>query len=414
MMEAFNSSLPFDRRLYAEDIEGSRVHARMLEKIGVLTETERKKIDKGLLEIKAEIDDGKFAWSDVLEDIHMAIEARLTEKIGLLGGKLHTARSRNDQVTLDLRLYCRKQLAELTGAITNLQKAILNVAEAKGFVPLPGYTHLQKAQAVYLAHHWLAYFEMLERDKEFVARELGFDGVSRNSLDAVSDRDFVAEILFSLSLVMAHLSRLSEELILWSSQEFGFVTLPQEFCTGSSMMPQKMNPDAPELIRGKTGRVYGDLISLLTVIKGLPLAYNKDFQEDKEPLFDALDTVFICLFVLTEMIPKIEIRAEAMKKATETGFLLATDLADYLATKKVEFRSAHEIVGRMVVHCLEKGKKLESLSLPEMKKFSPAFESDVGEWLDVETSINRKKSIGGTARERVKAELARAKKIVGS
>ena len=443
LMEAFNSSLPFDRRLYAEDIEGSRVHARMLEKIGVLTETERKKIDKGLLEIKAEIDDGKFAWSDVLEDIHMAIEARLTEKIGLLGGKLHTARSRNDQVTLDLRLYCRKQLAELTGAITNLQKAILNVAEAKGFVPLPGYTHLQKAQAVYLAHHWLAYFEMLERDKgriknasarmnvcplgsgalagstfpvdrEFVARELGFDGVSRNSLDAVSDRDFVAEILFSLSLVMAHLSRLSEELILWSSQEFGFVTLPQEFCTGSSMMPQKMNPDAPELIRGKTGRVYGDLISLLTVIKGLPLAYNKDFQEDKEPLFDALDTVFICLFVLTEMIPKIEIRAEAMKKATETGFLLATDLADYLATKKVEFRSAHEIVGRMVVHCLEKGKKLESLSLPEMKKFSPAFESDVGEWLDVETSINRKKSIGGTARERVKAELARAKKIVGS
>ncbi|MBI4411771.1 MAG: argininosuccinate lyase [Deltaproteobacteria bacterium] len=442
LMEAFNASLPFDRRLYAEDIEGSRVHARMLEKIGVLTQAEQKKIDKGLLEVKAEIDQGKFEWSNALEDIHMAIEARLTEKVGGLGGKLHTARSRNDQVALDLRLYARRQLNELTGAVSNLQKAILNIAEAKGFVPIPGYTHLQRAQVIYWAHHWLAYFEMLERDKgrikdaharvnvcplgagalagstfpvdrEFTARELGFDSVSRNSLDTVSDRDFVVEILSVLSLIMAHLSRLSEELVLWSSQEFGFVVLPQEFCTGSSMMPQKMNPDAPELIRGKTGRVYGDLMGLLTVIKGLPLAYNKDLQEDKEPLFDALDTVFISLFVLTEMIPKIEVQAEAMKKATQEGFLLATDLADYLALKKVEFRSAHEIVGRMVAHCIEKGKTLENLSLPEMKQFSPAFEADVQSWLDVEASINRRKSIGGTARERVKAELQRAKKLVG-
>ncbi|MBI2340191.1 MAG: argininosuccinate lyase [Deltaproteobacteria bacterium] len=442
LMEAFNSSLPFDRRLYAEDIEGSRVHARMLQKIGVLTAGEQKKIDRGLIGIRAEIEAGKFKWSHALEDIHMAVESRLTQKIGPVGGKLHTARSRNDQVALDLRLYARRQLTELAGAVSGLQKAILNIAEEKGFVVLPGYTHLQRAQPIYWAHHWLAYFEMLERDKgrigsamarlnvcplgagalagstfpvdrEFVAKELGFGEVSRNSLDAVSDRDFAAEILFALSLLMAHLSRLSEELVLWSSREFGFISLPQEFCTGSSMMPQKMNPDAPELIRGKTGRVYGDLVSLLTVIKGLPLAYNKDLQEDKEPLFDALDTAFISLFVLTEMIPKIGVHPAAMKKATREGFLLATDLADYLATKKVEFRRAHEIVGKMVQSCLERGKTLEDLSLAEMKKFSPAFNADAKEWLDVEASVNRRKSIGGTARERVKAELARAKKLVG-
>lgn len=442
-METFNSSLPFDKRLYAEDIDGSLVHAQMLGKIGVLTASECKKIEKGLAEIRGEIEQGTFPWTQAMEDIHMAIEARLTEKAGPLGGKLHTARSRNDQVATDLRLYCKSQIQELVQALLSLQKAILTLAEEKGMVPMPGYTHLQRAQPVYLAHHLMAYFEMFERDKQrlanalvrvdvsplgsgalagstfdidrkFVAQNLGFKEVSKNSLDAVSDRDFVAEALFDIALIMTHLSRLSEELILWSSQEFNFVTLPQEFCTGSSMMPQKVNPDAPELIRGKTGRTFGNLISLLTTLKGLPLSYNKDLQEDKEPLFDSLDTVFICLFVLTEMIPKIEVHEHSMYRATQEGFLLATDLADYLVTKKIEFRKAHEIVGKIVQYCVGQHRVLEDLSLEELKKFSSAFGKDVGQWLNLENALNRRKSVGGTALSQVKKELARAKKLLGN
>lgn len=441
LMETFNASLSFDQRLYREDIEGSLAHAKMLNKISILSTDELQKIEKGLKEIKSEIEKEAFPWSDDQEDIHMAIEARLVSKIGPAGAKLHTARSRNDQVATDLRLYCKKKIQELIKTVGSCQKAFLTLATTKGFAPLPGYTHLQRAQPIYWAHHLLAYFEMLERDqsrladtlkrcdvsplgsgalagsaipidREFTAKALGFSGVTRNSLDAVSDRDFAAELLFDISLIMMHLSRFAEELVLWSSQEFGFVKLPQEFCTGSSMMPQKVNPDAPELIRGKSGRVYGNLFSLLTVLKGLPLSYNKDLQEDKEPLFDSLDTVFISLSVLTEMIPLIEVNAGKMKEATRKGFLLATDLAEYLVTKGVEFRRAHEIVGKMVQDCIKKDRVLEEWSVSDMKKFAPEFSEDVKKWLDIEVSINRRNSVGGTAKTRIKEELERAKKIL--
>ncbi|MDO8519127.1 MAG: argininosuccinate lyase [Deltaproteobacteria bacterium] len=440
-LEAFNNSLPFDRRLYAEDIQGSKAHAKMLAKIGVLSAEDAKKIEKGLGEIQTEIEQGTYPFNPELEDIHMAIEARLTEKIGPAGAKLHTARSRNDQVATDMRLHCRKKLGETACLLAGLEGALVTLAEEKGLIPMPGYTHLQRAQPILWAHHLLAYFEMFERDKErllqiskrtnvsplgsgalagstfpiareLTAKELGFDSVSANSLDAVSDRDFVAEFIFALSLIMVHLSRFSEELILWSSQEFGFVALPQEFCTGSSMMPQKMNPDVPELVRGKTGRVFGHLMGILTVLKGLPLAYNKDLQEDKEGLFDALDTVFACVKILTEMVPHLNPNAEKMAQAAEEGFLLATDVADYLAGKGLPFREAHEVSGKLVRDCIEKGTVLEKLSLSELKKYSDLFGEDVKSWLSVEASINRRKSVGGTARSEVKNQISRAKKIL--
>lgn len=441
LLEAFNNSLPFDKRLFSEDIQGSVAHARMLAKIGLLNAEEAKKIEKGLLEIQSEIQEGTFPWSTDMEDIHMAVESRLTEKIGEAGKKLHTARSRNDQVATDLRLFCRKKLGEMACVLAGLQGALVKIAEEKGMIPMPGYTHLQRAQPVLWAHHLLAYFEMLARDRErmaeiakrtnisplgsgalagttfpvdreMVAKELGFAGVTQNSLDAVSDRDFVAEIIFALSLIMVHLSRLSEELILWSSQEFGFVTLPQEYCTGSSMMPQKVNPDVPELVRGKSGRVFGHLVGILTVLKGLPLAYNKDLQEDKEGLFDALDTVFACVKILTQMIPGLTPHPEKMRQATEEGFLLATDLADYLADKGVPFREAHEISGKLVRHCLEKGAILEKLSVTKLKKFSNQFGPDVAGWLDLEAAINKRASTGGTALSEVKKQISQAKKIL--
>jgi len=441
LMERFNASLPFDKRLYAEDIAGSRAHAKMLAKIGVLTKAEQEKIDKGLAQVLDEINSGKFEWKVSDEDIHMAVEARLTEIVGAVGGKLHTARSRNDQVALDLRLYCKNYIATLRSQLNTVQNALVTLADSQGFVVMPGYTHLQRAQPIYWAHHLLAYFEMLSRDssrladasarldlsplgsgalagstfeldREMVAKELGFAGVTRNSLDSVSDRDFVAEILFDLSLLMIHLSRLSEELILWSSQEFSFITLPQRFCTGSSMMPQKVNPDAPELIRGKSGRVVGSLMSLLTLLKGLPLTYNKDLQEDKEPLFDAFDTVSLCLEVLAEMLPDIKARPDAMKRATAEGFLLATDVAEYLVTKGVEFRNAHEIVGKLVQYCLSKQKVLEKLTLEEMRQYDSRFSDDIFGWLDCEIAANKRKSIGGTAKVRVEEEIKRARKLV--
>lgn len=442
LLEKFNASLSFDKRLYAEDIAGSMAHAKMLHRIGVLTASELKKILKGLEQVRREIESGRFQWSDALEDIHMAVESRLTDLIGPAGKKLHTARSRNDQVALDFRLYCKKSIQRLSASLKDLERAILTIAEKKGFIPMPGYTHLQRAQPILWAHHWLAYFEMLERDRSrladtlkrtdvsplgsgalagstfpvdraFVARELGLSGVTRNSLDSVSDRDFAAELLFDIALLLAHLSRLAEEMILWSSQEFGFVTLPMEFCTGSSMMPQKVNPDVPELVRGKTGRAFGNLMALLTVIKGLPLAYNKDLQEDKEPVFDSLDTAQAVLEIFTAMIPGIEPRPGVMKAATAQGFLLATDLAEYLVSKNVPFREAHEISGKLVRHCLLNNTTLESLSLNELREFSKSFGPDVRSWLDVEAAINKRSSVGGTAAARVKKEIGEAKKMLG-
>ncbi len=441
LMERFNASLPFDKKLYHEDIQGSVAHARMLKKIGVLSSSEQSQIEKGLLAILKDIEAGRFEWDVSQEDIHMAIESKLTEKIGTAGAKLHSGRSRNDQVATDIKLYCRNHAGYLISKIMALQKELVAFAETKGFVPMPGYTHLQRAQPIYLAHHLLAYFEMLERDKRrfldaqkrlntsplgagalagstlsldraFTAKELGFDDVAHNSLDAVSDRDHIAEILFCVSLLMVHLSRLSEEWVLWMSQEFSFMTLPQEFCTGSSMMPQKVNPDAPELIRGKCGRTVGNLVALLTTLKGLPLSYNKDLQEDKEPLFDSIETAEICLDVLIRMVPGITIHADAMKAATEKGFLLATDVAEYLVEKGLEFRKAHEVVGTLVRYCIKNKKTLETLTLPEFKKVSPIFEESVFAVLDLETSINKRKSIGGTAKACVKKELVRAKKLL--
>lgn len=434
LLEKFNTSLSFDQKIYAEDIQGSLAHATMLKKIGVLTAGELKKIIQGLLKIKKEIESGKFKWKTEYEDIHMAIEARLTDLIGPTGGKLHTARSRNDQVATDLRLYCKNQTKKIIAGIGGLQKSLVQLAKTKGMVPMPGYTHLQRAQPILLAHNLVAYVEMLKRDKErlkdayrrldvlplgsgalagstfpldrkLVARLLGFREISKNSLDAVSDRDFVAEILFCLSLVMMHLSRFCEELILWSTQEFGFIRLPEEFCTGSSMMPQKINPDVPELVRGKTGRVYGSLVSILTTLKGLPLAYNKDLQEDKEPLFDALDQVKNVLEVLTMMVPSIQVNADKMELATKEGFLLATDLADYLVSKKIPFRKAHEITGKLICYCLQKNKTLEDLSLLEFKKFCPQIKEDVYQHLDLKNSINKRNSVGGTSYAQVKKVL---------
>ncbi|MBX7147763.1 argininosuccinate lyase [bacterium] len=438
LLEKFNESLSFDKRLYAEDIEGSIAHSKMLAKIGLLTAAEAKSIQQGLAQVKKEIEAGKFEFSIKLEDIHMAIETRLTQIIGDTGKKLHTARSRNDQVALDIRLYSIKNLKGISTKLTALQKALVALAEKEGFCPMPGYTHLQRAQPIYFAHHLLAYVEMLARDKsrvtdtlkrivsplgsgalagspfkldrEFVARELGLNGVTQNSLDGVSDRDFACEILFNIALLMTHLSRFAEELILWCSQEFSFVKLPQEFCTGSSMMPQKVNPDAAELIRGKTGRAYGNLISLLTTLKGLPLAYNKDMQEDKEPLFDSLDTIHMVLDVLTAMVPGIKANKETMKKATEEGFLLATDVADYLAAKGLPFREAHEVSGKLVQHCIAAKTTLEKLPLSELKKFSKLFGNDIGDFLDIEKSIDRRNVTGGPAKNQVQAQIKRLKK----
>lgn len=441
LLEKFNASLSFDKRLYSEDILGSKIHAEMLCKIGVLTKAEEATLQKGLDEIKKEIETGKFVFSDHLEDIHMAIETRLTEKIGPLGGKLHTARSRNDQVALDLKLYARTQADLLVLKISSLQKAFVDLAEKKGFIPMPGYTHLQRGQPVLLAHHLLAYVEMLERDKSrlrgarrrlntcplgsgalagspfpldrhFVAKKLMFDDVTHNSLDAVSDRDFVAELLFDASLVLTHLSRFSEELVLWCTQEFGFVELPEGFCTGSSMMPQKKNPDVPELIRGKTGRVYGALVSILTLLKGLPLAYNKDLQEDKEPFFDAMDTLHNVIDILIAMVPGLNFSEVKMKKALEEGFLLATDVADYLASKKVPFRKAHEISGQIVRYCLEHKTTLEKLKISDYKKFSKVFEKDLGDWLNVKKAVNRRSVVGGPAEARVREEIKRLSALV--
>lgn len=437
-VEAFTASIDFDQRLYRYDVQGSIAHARMLARQGIITEAEAQTIIAGLDKILADIEAGDFEFSVSLEDIHMNIEARLIENIGAVGGKLHTARSRNDQVALDVRLYLRDEVREIRSFLGRLKESLLEQAERNLGVIMPGYTHLQTAQPVLFSHHMMAYYEMFRRDsermndlikrinilplgagalagttfpidREFVAEQLGFDGVTRNSLDSVSDRDFALEFCGAASIVMMHLSRLSEELILWSSADFHFIDLSDDFCTGSSIMPQKKNPDVPELVRGKTGRVYGNLMSLLTVMKALPLAYNKDMQEDKEPLFDTIDTVKGSLKVFADMIARMSIRAENMRQAAARGFSTATDVADYVVRKGIPFRDAHEIVGKTVRYCIEHDKQIEELTLEEFQAFSPAIEADIYDFITLEASVDSRRATGGTAREAVAREISRAR-----
>jgi argininosuccinate lyase len=434
IIEQFTSSLAFDRRLYKQDIAGSIAHCRMLVKCHLLTEEEGKQIVQGLEEIQAEIEAGTFPFRTEYEDIHMNIEKRLIEKVGAVGGKLHTARSRNDQIALDIRLYLREKIGDLTQQIVALQQALVEIAEQHLDQILPGYTHLQRAQPVLLSHHLLAYYDMLDRDKErlqdclkrvnvlplgaaalagtsypidraYVATQLDFPRLSQNSMDAVSDRDSLIEFCAAGALIMMHLSRLSEELVLWSTAEFGFIEFSDAVTTGSSIMPQKKNPDVPELIRGKTGRVYGNLMTLLTVMKGIPLAYNSDMQEDKEAVFDTIDTLEACLRVLPIILEQMEVKGKRMQVAAQEGFTTATDVADYLTRKGVPFRESHSIVGKLVRYCLEQGKTLDALSLEELQSFSSLFEATVFDHLHVEKSVENKRAVGGTARQNVEQRI---------
>jgi argininosuccinate lyase len=436
----FTASVAYDFRLYPYDIAGSIAHAKMLAKQGIISAPEAETITRGLESIKEEIEQGRFQFKTELEDIHMNIEARLIEKVGEVGGRLHTARSRNDQIALDLRLFTKEAISKTLAGLKSLERALVNLAEANREVIIPGYTHLQAAQPVLLAHHLLAYFEMLRRDAErfgdcqkrvdvlplgsgalagvaydidrdFLARELGFSRMSQNSLDAVSDRDFILEYESAASLCMMHLSRLAEEIILWASEGFGFVELDEAYATGSSIMPQKKNPDVAELSRGKTGRVYGHLMALLVTMKALPLAYNRDLQEDKEGFFDVVDTLLSTLTVFTGMISSLKVKAENVRRALERGYLLATDLADYLVKKGETFRSAHGIVARLVSYAAAKNKSLAELNLGEYREFSPLFEDDVYN-ITVASSIAARDVPGGTAPKRVDQALAAAKKIL--
>ncbi|MFP5506479.1 MAG: argininosuccinate lyase [Gammaproteobacteria bacterium] len=437
-VEAFTASVGFDKRLYPYDIAGSIAHARMLAKVGVLTAAECDAIVAGLSDIRAEIERGEFAWSVALEDVHMNIEARLTERIGAAGKKLHTGRSRNDQVATDIRLYLRDAIDAVAAELRRLQTGLLDLAEREADSIMPGFTHLQVAMPVTFGHHMLAWFENLERDRArlrdcrtrvnvmplgaaalagttypidraYTAELLGFDCPAENSLDAVSDRDFALEFCACAAILMTHLSRFSEELILWTSAQFGFIDLPDRFCTGSSIMPQKKNPDVPELVRGKTGRVNGHLIALLTLMKGQPLAYNKDNQEDKEPLFDTVDTLLGSLRVFADMMPAVQVKRERLREAALAGFSTATDLADYLVRKGVPFRDAHEIVGLAVRRGIELGKDLSQLPLEELQRFSKAIGADVFEVLTLEGSVAARNHLGGTAPEQVRAAIARAR-----
>lgn len=439
LTEEFTASISFDKRLYRYDIRGSMAHCEALAKAGIISANEKGTILKALKEIEGEIENGKFPFSTQREDIHMHIEQRLLEKIGETGGKLHTGRSRNDQVALDLRLYLKEEATGVIDLLKGLQASLVGVADKHVDVIMPGYTHLRKAQPILFAHHVLAYYEMFKRDRERlsdaleridclplgsgalagtpypidreeVARQLGFAAISQNSIDAVSDRDFVAEFLFCCALLMMHLSRLCEELIMWSAPEFGFMRLPQAFCTGSSIMPQKANPDVLELIRGKTGRVYGALVTLLTVLKALPLAYNRDLQEDKEPLFDTVDTVKSSLQIMASLIEKFEVNSERMREAASEEYTNATDLADYLVMKGIPFREAHQNTGKAVQYAEKKGIKLDDLTLDEFRTFSPTIGEDVFDYIRIEGSVDRRQSIGGTARQRVAQQIKKAKK----
>ena len=439
LVERLGESVSFDARLAPWDIRGSIAHARMLGECAIISKRDAKKIIAGLKAIGKDIASGDFTFDPALEDVHMNIETALTERIGDAGKRLHTGRSRNDQIATDVRMWARDQIDAIDALLTGLQQAFVTFGESHIEAILPGCTHLQHGQPVLLAHHMLAYVEMFSRDAERfsqlrrrvnvmplgsaamagtpypidrkqVARELEFDSVSTNSMDAVSDRDFLIEFCANVALTMMHLSRFSEELILWSSPEFGFIEIGDAFTTGSSIMPQKKNPDVAELVRGKTGRVYGDLTALLTLMKGLPLAYNRDLQEDKEPAFDASDTVQLCLAVVARMIPAIAIDADAMARATGRGFLEATDLADYLAARGLPFREAHAVVGKLVLHCTKKDLKLPGLSLEDLRRFSPLFNKDVLKIMSPEAIVRARDTIGGTAPRRVRAALSRARK----
>ena len=437
-VQRFTASVDFDRRLFQQDIDGSVAHAKMLVKAGILTADEVSLILDGLESIRQDIQDDKFEWSVALEDVHMNIEAALTSRIGDVGKKLHTGRSRNDQVATDIRLYVRGEIDQIAELITKLQSALIKVAEKEARTIMPGFTHLQTAQPVSFGHHMMAWYEMLDRDydrlldcrkrvnqsplgaaalagttypidRNFTAEQLGFDAPTRNSLDSVSDRDFAIELASFASILMMHLSRFSEELVLWTSAQFNFIDLPDRFCTGSSIMPQKKNPDVPELVRGKTGRVHGHLVSLLTLMKSQPLAYNKDNQEDKEPLFDLIDTVKDCLFAYSEMMPAVSCNKDEMYAAAKQGYATATDLADYLVKRGMPFRDAHEVVGKSVAFGIEEKKDLAELTLTELQNFSDLINEDVFEVLTLEGSIAARDHIGGTAPTQVLAAVATAK-----
>ena len=441
-VKRYTASIPFDWRLAPFDIQGSLAHAAMLHQVGVLTAADLADIRRGLGEILADFEAGRFTWNLDDEDIHFNIERALTRKVGDAGKRLHTGRSRNDQVATDVRLWLRDAIDRISALLRAAQVALLDLAEQHADTVMPGFTHLQAAQPVTFGHHMMAWFEMLGRDferltdcrrrvnrlplgaaalagtsypidREFVARELGFEGVCENSLDAVSDRDFAIEFLAAGALIMTHLSRMAEELVIWMTPRFGFIDLPDRFCTGSSIMPQKKNPDVPELMRGKTGRMYGHLIALLTLMKGQPLAYNKDNQEDKEPLFDAVDTLIDSLAIYAEMMPSIQVRAERMRQAAIEGFATATDLADYLVKKGLPFREAHEAVARAVRAAEQKGCDLADLALPELQAFSPLVGEDVYQVLTLEGSLALRSHLGGTAPVAVRAAVARARKRLG-
>ncbi|WP_339669107.1 argininosuccinate lyase [Dasania marina] len=440
-VERFTASVDFDQRLYHHDINGSLAHAKMLTKVGVLSEDEYQSIQTGLEEIRAEIVAGKFDWSITLEDVHMNIEAALTAKIGITGKKLHTGRSRNDQIATDIRLYLRDEIDSIVKELSRLQLGLIDAAQREASTIMPGFTHLQTAQPVTFGHHLLAWNEMLQRDfgrlmdcrkrvnqsplgaaalagttypidRHYTAELLGFEAPTENSLDSVSDRDFAIEFGAFASLLMIHMSRFSEELVLWTSAQFNFIELPDRFCTGSSIMPQKKNPDVPELVRGKSGRVTGHLISLLMLMKSQPLAYNKDNQEDKEPLFDTIDTVKDCLKAYADMIPAIKARKDYMAEAALRGFSTATDLADYLVRKGMPFRDAHEVVGKSVAYGIAQNKDLSEMSLQELQQFSDTIEQDVFEVLTLIGSVSARDHIGGTAPNQVKAAAERAKALV--
>ena len=439
LVDDFNSSIRFDARMYAQDIEGSMAHAEMLGMQGIIPVSDAELIVKTLAEIKTDIEAGKVEFEIDAEDIHMNIETILISRIGDVGKRLHTGRSRNDQVALDIRMYLRSEIDILGGLLDGLKATILDIAEKNLDTIMPGYTHLQKAQPITLAHHVMAYYEMLRRDserltdcrkrlnamplgsgalagttypldREFVAEKLGFDAVTVNSLDGVSDRDFVCELAFDLSMIMTHLSRFSEEIILWSSHEFGFIELDDAYSTGSSIMPQKKNPDVAELVRGKSGRVFGSLMGLLTMMKGLPLAYNKDMQEDKEQIFDAIDTVKMCLPVFSKMLATMRVKRDAMLNGAKGGFTNATDVADYLVKHGLPFRDAHAVVGRMVAYCIEHNTVIDALSMEEFKDFSELISDDIYDEISLETCVNQRKLIGGPAIETMKSVIENYKK----
>ncbi len=439
MVEAFTASIGFDRRLYRYDIEGSIAHAKMLAKQGIINKKDEKAIIRTLRDILKDIEKGKFVFHHEDEDIHMAIEKALIARAPEAGGKLHAGRSRNDQVSLDLRMYLREKIEETLNLVAALKLQFIAMAKTEIGTIMPGYTHLQKAQPVLLSHYFLAYWEMLDRDEErlrecskrvnvmplgsaalagtglpidraYTARELKFPEVSRNSMDAVSDRDYVAEFIFVASLIMMHLSRFCEDVILWSTAEFDFLEISDAFTTGSSIMPQKKNPDVAELVRGKTGRVYGNLVALLTLMKGLPMTYNRDLQEDKEPLFDTVDSLKGCLAIITEMIKHLTFKRERMQEEASGGFSVATDVAEYLVMKGVPFRESHGIVGRLVAHCLEKNKEISDLTIKEFQRFHEAFEKDIVERISVKNVVDARKSIGGTSEKMV---LTRIREIEG-